>query len=106
MNVGLQTLGTTNNVTLIRDSVFEDIQEVGSIIQLRLMRSNTSINMNNVTLNRVTSIRGSVKGNGFKMVNILEGNGTRIFIRNSTFSQFNTLVSDGVILGLTNSSNS
>jgi hypothetical protein len=65
------------------------------LIQVQLKSANVSGIVNNLTLNRVTSIRSTGRGTGFNMINVRDGNGGRMLIRNSAFSQLNTMQSDG-----------
>jgi hypothetical protein len=70
------------------------------MIQVQLKGTNVTGIVNNITLNRVTSVRSTVRGNGFNMINVRDGNGGRVIIRNSAFSSLNTMQSDGVIMSV------
>jgi hypothetical protein len=67
------------------------------MIQVQLKGTNVTGVVSNLTLNRVTSVRGTVRGNGFNMINVRDGNGGRVIIRNSAFSSLNTMQSDGKV---------
>ena len=67
------------------------------MIQVQLKGTNVSGIVSNITLNRVTSVRSTVRGNGFNMINMRDGNGGRMIIRNSAFSLLNTMQSDGKV---------
>ena len=68
---------------------------MGSLIQVQLKGTNVTGIANNLTLNRVTSLRSTVRGNGFNMINVREGNSGRIILKNSAFNSLNTMQSDG-----------
>jgi hypothetical protein len=65
------------------------------LIQVQLKGTNMTGIVSNLTLNRVTSVRSTVRGNGFNMINVREGNGGRMIINNSAFNSLNTMQSDG-----------
>ena len=62
---------------------------------MQLKGKNVTGIVNNLTLNRVTSLRSTGRGNGFNMINVRDGNGGRMIIKNSAFSSLNTMQSDG-----------
>ena len=70
---------------------------MGTVIQVQLKGTNVTGIVNNITLNRVTSVRSTVRGNGFNIINVRDGNGGRMIIRNSAFSSLNTMQSDGKV---------
>ena len=68
---------------------------MGSLIQVQLKGANVTGIVENLTLNRMTSIRSTGRGNGFNMINVRDGNAGRMIIRNSAFNSLNTMQSDG-----------
>ena len=62
---------------------------------MQLKGTNVTGIVNNLTLNRVTSVRSTGHGNGFNMINVREGNGGRMIIKNSAFNSLNSMQSDG-----------
>lgn len=92
----MKNLSLAKNLNFMRLSSFENLNEVGSIVQL-IAHSPYNLTLSNISVTNVSSSRNTF---GFSALSIVQGYSSRINISDNRFSNLNSSNSDGLILSV------
>ncbi|TNV88206.1 hypothetical protein FGO68_gene9945 [Halteria grandinella] len=96
LGTSMKNLSLSKNITLLRYSSFENIYEVGAIVQL-IANSPFNITLTNISVTNVSSSRNAI---GFSVFTIKQGYSSQVNISENKFTNLNSSNSDGLILKL------